>query len=130
MKVAIKVNGQWHEVWGLMSHTIDHIVFPQSPADIHIGDALPDNTVTVTNETPVLDGYTQAQLKAAFDKVKNKRNWKNPIDALVDPSEDMRAINAAIVHFTGSPSDYVKVLRKGKEMLRVRAAGYYACIGS
>jgi hypothetical protein len=130
MKMSIKINGQWHEVWGLMSNTIDHIVFPKSPTDIHLGDTLPNNVVKMSDDTPVIDGYDMKQLQVAFNKVKDKRDWKNPIDALVDPSEDIAVISAAITYFGCGPSDYVTVIRKGKEKIRVRAAGYYACTGT
>lgn len=127
MKMAIKINGKWHEVWGLMSHTIDHIVFPQTPEDIHLGETLPADVVTMTAETPLRDGYTETQLRAAFDKVKNKRNWKNPINKVISADEDQRAISAAISWFCGSPCEF-ETLKSGQ--VRVTAAGYYACIGS
>lgn len=79
---------------------------------------------------PVRAGYSREQLSAAFDLVKDKGNWKNPIDALVDPGADLKAIAEATIFFAGSPADFVTVKRGGVEKVRVRAAGYYACIGA
>jgi hypothetical protein len=123
MKLNIKVKGKWYTVWGFMVNEVSHIITPASVEEI---DA--NGTATEFHK----DEYesNQKRLGAAFDKVKNKVNWKLPIDALLDPKEDLNLISEAITHFTGSPSDYVTVKRKGKEYIRVRAAGYYQCIGA
>lgn len=52
MKIAILIDGKWHEVWGLLSHTLDRIPAPQEALSIHVGDTLPDTVVRLTNETP------------------------------------------------------------------------------
>jgi hypothetical protein len=72
------------------------------------------------------EGYTAGQLSAAFDLVKNRGNWKLPIDAVVPASADTRLIADACLHYAGSPVDFQPV----KGGLRVTGAGYYACIGS
>lgn len=80
----------------------------------------------MNNNEAVFDGYTQQQLSDAFDLVKNRENWKLPINALVPSDADKRLIEAACIYFAGSPCEFIK---QGKR-LRVVAAGYYACIGS
>jgi len=70
--------------------------------------------------------YTQDQLKAAFEKVEDKTDWKNPIKAYVDKSEDMVLIQQAIIHFTGTVCEMTKINKgpnKGKVL--VTAPGYY-----
>jgi hypothetical protein len=128
MKMAILINGQWHEVWGLMSHTIDHIVSPQEPESIHTGDTLPDTVVQLTKGMPMRDGYTEAQLRAAFNKVKNKRNWRTRINKVIEATpEEQRVIAAAISFFTGSSCNF-EGLPAGQ--VRVTSAGYYASVKS
>ncbi len=65
--------------------------------------------------------YSQSELEAAFLKVANKKDWKYPISAVIDPS-DRDIVNAAIDHFVYGGALFEK-LSTGK--LRVRAQGYY-----
>lgn len=66
---------------------------------------------------------TQQELEAAFDLVKNKKDWKARIDRTIKV-EDLDRVMQAIMHFTGtvareySHPDPTKVI--------VRAAGYRA----
>jgi hypothetical protein len=69
-----------------------------------------------------LPTYTQEQLHAAFTAVQNKDDWKNPINALIDP-KDQAVTHAAIVHFAYGGATFTKAAG-GK--LRVNAPGYYA----
>lgn len=73
-------------------------------------------------------GYTQEQMKAAFDMVKNPENWKYVIDIVVDyPGiENLNCVREAIIHFTGSFPEIKDVGGK----VRIQAAGYYATIGA
>jgi hypothetical protein len=71
---------------------------------------------------------TQEQLSAAFDLVKDKSNWKMPINAKVPATENIDLIESAIVHFTSSiPS--ISIVSGGK-FFRIKAAGYYKTVGS
>lgn len=69
-------------------------------------------------------GYTKEQLIAAFDKVKNKEHWKNPIDSFCN-SNDVAVTYAAIEYFTGTEAkfDYLGLV-DGNHMLKVYADGY------
>ena len=71
-----------------------------------------------------MGGYTKEQLEAAFDAVKDQAHWKNPIDAVVEPT--MRdVLEHAIPFFTGTPADFDEV--EGRpHVIRVMAAGYFA----
>lgn len=68
-----------------------------------------------------LGGHTEEQLREAFAKVQDDRDWRNPVDALVDPSE-VEILQYAIPFVTGSQPVF---MAKG-EMVRVIAAGRYA----
>ena len=76
---------------------------------------------------------TQGQLSEAFDRVADKANWKNKIDAVVDLNDqEMAMISEAVVFFTGSVAKFAP--RNGAALpkcrYRVTAAGYYATIGA
>lgn len=92
---------------------------------------------------------TQEELSAAFDRVKNPANWKLHIDTLLPGTltrAEMRLIEDAVIHFTGSLCEIVPDDGHGNNpgwgwqdaeppgnhppFWRVTAAGYYVCIGS
>lgn len=70
--------------------------------------------------------YTREQLQAAFDKVCDKTNWKNPINAECSRDE-VEVTKSAIIFFTGSIPTYQSI---SDSRLKVTAAGYYLTIGS
>ena len=74
----------------------------------------------------VFGGYTDDELRVAFALVKNRENWKLPVDAIVPVDTDLRVVDAAVCYFTGGGIDQQPV----RDGWRVTAAGYYACIGS
>lgn len=74
-----------------------------------------------------MERYTQEQLHEAFDLVKDRDNWKMPVDTVIPYGSDTDVITSAVIHFTGSVPSFI-TLNDGS--LRVYAAGYYACIGS
>jgi hypothetical protein len=74
-------------------------------------------------------GYSEEQLHAAFDLVKDKENWKMPIDGAVIPEDQEDVVTAALIFFAGSPAQF-EPIRERPGFLRVYAAGYYACIGA
>jgi len=79
-------------------------------------------------------GYTDEELHAAFDKVKNKRNWKERVDAVID-EKDLDVTTEAIIYFTGSMPDIVDSWewprsRRAKGKVRIVASGYYEAVGA
>lgn len=72
--------------------------------------------------------YTKKQLADAFDLVKNRNNWKNPINKNV-VTKDPNLIVEAIIYFTGSVPFYIPV-KNCKDKYLFKADGYYAIIGS
>ena len=72
------------------------------------------------------DKYTREQLVAAFDKVKDKNHWKNPIKSYCSCA-DVDIVAEAIEYFTATKAefDYLGVV-DGEHKMHVRAAGYYA----
>lgn len=69
--------------------------------------------------------YTTTQLQEAFDKVKDKTDWKNEIKAVIEKTEDMVLIQEAIAYYTSTLADFTK-LKKGPNAgkILVTAAGY------
>lgn len=65
--------------------------------------------------------YTPNELRAAFDHVKNKENWKYPIDAEID-EKDMPLIDAAIAFMAYGFAEFETL---GNGRVRVKAPGYY-----
>lgn len=74
----------------------------------------------------------QQKYQPLFDLVAPKDNWKERIDALVDPAELSKLgatksdLGHAVTFYTGS----VPTIGREGTKIRVRAAGYYACIGA
>src|SRR5262245_44728559 len=77
---------------------------------------------------------TRGELRDAFDRVADKANWKNPVDAVIDISGDaeMAMIREAVIFFTGSVPKFAP--RKGAKLpgcrYRVTARGYYLAVGA
>jgi hypothetical protein len=71
---------------------------------------------------------THEELKAAFEKVEDKSNWKLPLHGVIHKSE-FDLVNEAAIYFAGSPLTVVNKLAGG-DLLEVRGAGYYECIGA
>ncbi len=73
--------------------------------------------------------YTDEQMRAAFELVKNKEHWKNPVRATLPfttSEETLDIIFEAIIYYTGSfPEIY-----KNKKGYRVEAEGYYNASGA
>ena len=78
--------------------------------------------------------FTRAELRAAFELVEDKQNWKQPIDAFVPAASCFSgqrllvAIEQAVHFFAGMQT--VRIDRLPLGGLRVRAAGYYRTIGA
>lgn len=70
--------------------------------------------------------YTDEELREAFEKVQNKKHWKNPINA-VCLREDQDVITEAVIYFAGCVPTFTPI---GTDKLRCRAVGYYIAVGS
>lgn len=78
----------------------------------------------------LLGGYTEQQLKASFDLVCDKTNWKLPISAILpgdSPKAALDQLAFAITFYTGSVATISKT-KSGK--LKVTAPGYYNAVGA
>jgi len=67
-------------------------------------------------------GFTREELKAAFDKVADKADWRGPICAVI-PAKDWPVTHAAIGFFCATDSNREVVDDHG-EWLKVTAVGY------
>lgn len=74
---------------------------------------------------------TRGQLSFWFDRVSEKDNWKNPIDAevYIDCLFDKFLIQNAVEFFTASKPTITKVRGKAN-LYRIKAAGYYLTCGA
>lgn len=72
-------------------------------------------------------GLTQAQLEAAFNKIKNPSHWKDRIDAVIE-ADDWDHVEKAVIYFTGSVPQVVEKQTDGK--LRIKADGYWMAVGA
>lgn len=70
--------------------------------------------------------YSRVQLLAAFNKVCDKQNWKNPIKGECD-KEDIEILSYAIPFFAGCTPTFTAI---GFNRLRVEAPGYYLAVGA
>lgn len=85
----------------------------------------------------VIDGrqISRAALSDAFNRVANQKNWKLPIDAVVevDDGAELELILRSIVFFAGCRGEAAPVkarVGKGSMRYRIRAVGYYAAVGA
>ena len=86
------------------------------------------NKMSFDSTEPVDNGFTYAQLSAAFNLVAPKGNWKGRIDATVSSdSASVRLVETAVVFFTGSVP---RITCGAHGQFRVQAAGYYIAIGA
>ena len=82
-----------------------------------------------TFEQTVVNGFTVAELRAAFDRVKDADNWKNPIDRVLSLESEraIAAVEEAVVFFAGCVADVEPL---GRDEYRIRAVGYYVAVGA
>jgi len=81
-------------------------------------------TNTMTKETGTK--YSRAELKAAFELVEDKTNWKNPINKVVGADANLDMIREAVIFFAGCVPTYTL---EGTSY-RVKAVGYYVAVGA
>ena len=75
-------------------------------------------------------GLTRGSAERLFDSVKNRSNWKLPVDGYVWP-EQREAMEQAIIFFTGSVPVFTSCeVCVGCGMLQVFAEGYYEAVGA
>jgi hypothetical protein len=67
-------------------------------------------------------GYPFDRLASAFDRVRNARDWRAPIEAVI-PEEDRPLVEQAITLFTDAPPTFVPAPKRPGHLL-VRAQGY------
>ena len=65
--------------------------------------------------------FTEAQLEAAFDKVADPADWRNPIYQVVD-RDDVHVTVCAVRHFTAAPIEVID-LEWGDEFM-IKSPGY------
>jgi hypothetical protein len=70
-------------------------------------------------------GYRHEQLAAAFDRIRDPRDWKAPIVAVISRSE-RAMVEEAVALFTDSTPDF-EVAVDSADRLVVRAPGYRRC---
>lgn len=89
-----------------------------------------DEIAAWTERVRTADGkvMTDERLREVFALVKNKANWKDPIDALVPMEKATEAeIVAAVQWFAGGIPE---VTRERGNTWSVKGEGYYVWIGS
>lgn len=95
-----------------------------------------EDSRSVTSAAPVINPetgtrYSRSELSAAFARVSPTPNWKTRIDEFVtlgpDADDEIMVIREAVIFYTGSVPTFTKV---SESTCRVKAAGYYATIGS
>jgi len=69
-----------------------------------------------------MTGYRMEQLAAAFDRVRNPRDWKAPIRAVI-PAAERPVVEKAVVWFTDTVPEFVAD-PEATERLVVSAPGY------
>ena len=82
----------------------------------------------LANPEPEFGPYTFAALHDAFELVRDRKNWKNPINAVIYES-NAAVVDAAIAFFAGSEAEFYRPPRD-PHLLLVHAEGYYMSIGS
>lgn len=70
--------------------------------------------------------FSQEELEAAFAMVQNREDWKSAVSCTI-PATMRDVVAAAVEHFLGSEATFEA---EGSAYLRVRAASYYAAVGS
>jgi hypothetical protein len=71
---------------------------------------------------------THGEMKAAFEMVCDKENWKNPIDVRIDNPGDQKLeiIKDAVMYFAGCTAYF----RPVGDTIHVTAKGYYIAMGA
>lgn len=78
-------------------------------------------TASLAYDPVRMTGYRQDQLAAAFDRVRNERDWHGPISAVIR-QEDRMLVEWAVYWFTGTTPTFMATGQPGQ--LAVSAPGY------
>jgi hypothetical protein len=70
----------------------------------------------------ILTGYRMDQLATAFDRVRDPRDWKAPIEAMI-PVSDRGVVEKAVLWFTNTVPTFAAA-EATPDRLVVRAPGY------
>ncbi len=79
-------------------------------------------TASVAYDPERMTGFRLEQLAGAFDRVRNPRDWKAPIRAVIRADERL-VVEKAVLWFTETTPEFVPA-SGGSERLVVRALGY------
>jgi len=79
-------------------------------------------TASVAYDPKRLAGYRLEELAAAFDRVRNARDWKAPIQAVI-PAQERALVEKAVLWFTDTVPEFL-AHPEASDRLVVRAAGY------
>ena len=79
-------------------------------------------TASVAYDPKHLTGYRLEQLSAAFDRVRNPRDWKAPIQAVI-PIAEQPVVEKAVLWFTDTIPVFVAI-PGATDQLVVQAQGY------
>ena len=79
-------------------------------------------TASVAYDPKRLTGYRLDELAAAFDRVRNARDWKAPIQAVI-PAQERPLVEKAVLWFTDTVPEFL-AHPEASDRLVVRAPGY------
>lgn len=80
-------------------------------------------------DKPGRDGFSTNEMHVMFTKVQNPQHWKLPVDkTLVMTLEEVAIVKAAVIDFTGGQATVTSTGNPNE--YRVRARGYFNCIGA
>jgi len=79
-------------------------------------------TAAVAYDPKRLTGYRLDQLAAAFDRVRNPRDWKAPIQAVI-PAAERPVVEKAVSWFTGTEPAFAPAPGRADRLV-VTAGGY------
>ena len=79
-------------------------------------------TASVAYDPKRLTGYRLEELAAAFDRVRNGRDWKAPIQAVI-PAHERPLVEKAVLWFTDTVPEFL-AHPEASDRLVVRAPGY------
>lgn len=77
---------------------------------------------TVEYDPRILTGYRMDQLASAFDRVRDPRDWKAPIEAVI-PASERGVVEKAVLWFTNTVPTFAPA-ETTPDRLVVRATGY------
>ena len=91
-----------------------------------------NETIAESHKIETYNGFTEAELSRAFDRVKNSDHWKGPIDGFCR-IEERYLIASAIMFYTSTEARFSETLPgvSGSfvplpaDWLRVQAVGYW-----